>query len=844
MSMNTPNILQLPPKGIWLGRNVHGIFLKRHNAAENVEAARSVLAERFQNTNPGEQLFLVEGHGRYLTFENKLLRDIALARGVQVFDPIVNPFTSDIADGSSVDRVKSAVSVLVFDYLEQCFDGDKNANSGCKKEEIIRRAAESTAKDFGVPVKSVLKEFSTLSLSHGALLQERLVDLFNARKKLINTSNLQSRQGLLEVLDKNDQPNVFIMAGGEHDEVFIPDLAGSNQTIFSSGVRAAHWDNPWHTTPSGAPVGELAKLVADQQAAARREAQRPVWERFESAEYGIETALSKKSQTSFMLELLAQGDPKPLKFHLYSNSQLMKLALADPDDSKGIWDLVNRGRISQDIRGAAIDAGKILRIVVERIGNELPDAGEIVAKLLKAHLKEVREEAVTAISSTKRHNWRKNNSSVENILLAVKSLSNPALENRVVSAIISANPAALFFKKMTSDEYLIFNGKNEGYERILLECAKDSDREERALAYYAIRKYIELHKINSDDLDSVLMKGLENQDPECPLVVGQRIADIVAAVNKQPLLEKPPVPFAFHQKALATVNNRLLDKFLGPLILCAEASDEKVREQSLIAVGKYISAGGKFIGEVNQLVRRRLADSSDTVRIQATRLFRKMFVRNDPLVANSGDITTLFDIGLKDSSTACKFNATFALAFMLIYGRYKFSEKERFNIRALCKLFTGMNVPHKQGMRIISEASVLLDQEFQQKRELATGSLSPADLPAVALLLDAEGLVIDQQAFGLKKLQAQVDLLELELVRVRGELKSRTIEVDNEKKIRNQAEQALDKALSEITLLKQASFNKLALRGTLTAVQLCIPQLRYFDLAGEVFDIVKQISAN
>lgn len=219
MKVLTPTIASLPVTGLLLGRNPKTVFLKKHNLQVNLAV---VEAETKQVTRPTAKdwLFLVEGFKAYSATENQFLDNFVDEFGIKTEDPIVKPFTFEIADAASMERTTAALSVLTMDYLDLITENPIGGQGDDALEKLFNQSVCAVAKAFGVTSRSVRQEFSRLGWRNETVLNQQLLALSKKRDQLISESNSQSRVKLTEILDRNKEPNLFIMSGIEHATIF------------------------------------------------------------------------------------------------------------------------------------------------------------------------------------------------------------------------------------------------------------------------------------------------------------------------------------------------------------------------------------------------------------------------------------------------------------------------------------------------------------------------------------------------------------------------------------------------------------------------------------------------
>ena len=221
MSSRIPKVTTIKTSGIWTGRkNIRAVFVRKHNLEVNLEAVKEKTAG-VETAKANDWLLLVEGHKKYHSVENLFLDNFVEELDIKTEDPIKPPFTSEISDAASVEKILGALSVLVMDYLDFITENQEIKELDSKVLEVIfSQNLEAVAKDFEVSPKRLRREFSKLRWRNQGVLNQQLLILAEKRKELIAESNSQSKIKLSEILNKNRHPNLFIMSGIEHATIF------------------------------------------------------------------------------------------------------------------------------------------------------------------------------------------------------------------------------------------------------------------------------------------------------------------------------------------------------------------------------------------------------------------------------------------------------------------------------------------------------------------------------------------------------------------------------------------------------------------------------------------------
>ncbi|GEM_PF-3034924 len=194
------------------------------------------------------------------------------------------------------------------------------------------------------------------------------------------------------------------------------------------------------------------QLSSDRNRIARHLTKDPSWYNFQK----IRQQLGKEGTRPFgnsgtleifvsvMLEIVSKLDPGMIGAH---NAYEVEFGPFSPFSSSVLM-RITRGeyRGLQTGPGARENSAKILRIIVEKIGDRLDDEAEIIRLLLNSSSKKVREQGAIAAENTYKHKWRRKIRDT-GLILAFKKEENDSLRDRIARAISFANP------KMILEEY-------------------------------------------------------------------------------------------------------------------------------------------------------------------------------------------------------------------------------------------------------------------------------------------------------------------------------------------------------------------------------------------------------
>ncbi|GEM_PF-2310679 len=700
MTLKTPKVISEPLRGIWAGRNsIKSVLLKRHTLPENFTTVQRETENVQANLNPYDWLFLIEGSNKrhripFSPFENQSLQIFTDENGIKTEDPIVNPFTPSISDKTSIDREIAATSVLVLDYLVPFLEDAERLPNGKELDELIRQCTESVAEQFDMRVNNVRREFSRLSWHNGFVLSREINLLAKVRQTLINESNIQSRKRLTGILDKNQQPNVFIMSGGAHEPVFEPFFAVPREIHFElarfSGVAGTN-QNP-SSIEKMLSLKEVTNGIGFQANAASSEiagymnVKGYLNDRAKKLNEGradfndIVFILNlddyyalRDYKTEIICGIVQKITPGKLS-KPYSQSKLMEWSTCDPVKEISIWfDWFGTNRAI--CRNAAVNSAIALRIIVEKIGNSLPDEAEIIRKLLTAPLDEVRNEGVKAVYSARKHKWRNDSDAVWGIVRTLGIQTVPERKRKVTLSIISADPRFLFAKDK-DESFITYKGKDVEIEKILVECSQEHDPQIRTRAFSTIGKYLLQHQIDDPSLDDILVKGLENKDQGGIYAVYHRL--------KRGLIRNPRLLSLLKEVAHDSVwQNR--SNALGSLSFCLER--EKINDP-----------------ELKQIARNNLHDENEHIRAGASKIFGLVISLEPVLEVQGSDVQSLLHIASNDLNKLARNNATYGLA-VITNRNFDLIPKEKSDqIEHLCAVNRDPEVASTNELQTINES--------------------------------------------------------------------------------------------------------------------------------------------
>lgn len=220
MTLLSPKIVEIKPNYVWQGRTrISAVFVRKHNLQANQEVVEDKTKEITELTAK-DWLLLVEGYKNYHTVENQFLDGFAENLDIRTEDPIIKPFTTEVAQAASVEQTIAALSILTMDYLDLIADHNVEQLDQQLLEMMFNQGLETVAKAFEVSPKVLKREFNKLKWHNEEKLARQIITLSEKRKQLISESNSQSKVKVGEVLTRNLHPHLFIMSGIEHATIF------------------------------------------------------------------------------------------------------------------------------------------------------------------------------------------------------------------------------------------------------------------------------------------------------------------------------------------------------------------------------------------------------------------------------------------------------------------------------------------------------------------------------------------------------------------------------------------------------------------------------------------------
>ena len=710
MVLRTPQIFRGKISGNGFGQAGTYIGLIRHNLEINKRAAETEVNKISKTIDPKDQIHLVEGKDS-ATCENIFLNNYAESHGISVFDPVKNPFRMDVAEKASV-KERAPLSVLVLDYLGSFQEGQIEKLTEDELKEFLKLSLDAASKAFGISVKKLESEFEKLSFNNPLALREEIINLSQVRQKLIDESNKESKKRVDDLLNGNPNRYVFAMSGAAHAPVFVgKDFSRAGSL---NGFTNLQYKPDQNTSPLKQKLLMVHRIISSSNIELLAgPPSSGSWPVLDYAEY-LEKLRKKLNQGSvnwsdfihlidgqfyyailhthsqLALDILREIKPQKLKTGLYSNSWLMKRSLAEPEKEITFWDVFfSVGDYRRKCKTGAINCAKALKLILEEIGNELPDSGIIIKNLLTAPLPEVRNEGAEAAYNTSKQKWRNDAGILWNLVDALDIQAVPERKKKIELAIVSADPRFLFAKN-SNGNYIIYNGKDTEFENVLVSCANESEPLARARAFEALINYLEKHDIQHYQLDSTLTNGVLNEDSHALKALTSRFRwSLINVIN----------------------DNKLISKLVSKL----DDPNHEDRRLAFLAMEGYLRTRNLTDPKIKEFSRKYFNDEHEGVRIGATNIFALVILKEDSLDVLPSDKESLLRLSYNDSCELVRTNSTFALSNMVNKDMDFFGEDELGRIEALCRRDCNLSILTDYEKAAVSEALQKLEKLFALK---------------------------------------------------------------------------------------------------------------------------------
>lgn len=225
MKITIPNSCTIPSTGPFLDRCSRGVFIERHGVPDNLPVVMSEV-EKVLDYNPKKCLILPEGLYSYVCPENLYIDRVVTEAGIEAEDPIVKPYTAEVAYIANETNRIAALAVLMSDV--ECVYGlemlELNEMPDKDLEAWFELRVNALAISFDLRPHEIISDFD--QLIHLKQLDElrfieRIRELSCVHHRLIDLSNEESKLKLLSILALRRQQKVLVISGIAHKPVFI-----------------------------------------------------------------------------------------------------------------------------------------------------------------------------------------------------------------------------------------------------------------------------------------------------------------------------------------------------------------------------------------------------------------------------------------------------------------------------------------------------------------------------------------------------------------------------------------------------------------------------------------------
>ncbi len=213
-----PKVVTVPTSGPFTGRNLKGVFLYKHNVIDNIISVAAEV-EQAIDSNPKEYLMLPEGLHSYKCTENLYIDRMVDTLGFEAIDPIVKPFSAEVAYSANISNTQGALSVFV-NYMDYVFGVDISKMDDEELQQWFDTKLKIVASAFDIRPEEIETGFEQLVRLDEKKKTKKIRELSNLLNALIRESNQQSRIKLLGILSVKKQPKLLVISGIAHEPVF------------------------------------------------------------------------------------------------------------------------------------------------------------------------------------------------------------------------------------------------------------------------------------------------------------------------------------------------------------------------------------------------------------------------------------------------------------------------------------------------------------------------------------------------------------------------------------------------------------------------------------------------
>lgn len=706
-----PKVVRLPLQGIWSGREkVVLIPVRKHNRFENLNTVAEALRSNGALDDVTNWGVLLEGYAGRLSrasypIENGFLSGVAKEHAIEMFNPIIDPYSDSILREVNVSPEVAACSALFFD----CLGGFKVLQNQSDFAELIPKAACQVARKFGMSDFSVRETLSSLHWSEPLLLEQELISLVNVRRSLIQSSNLKSRKYLQDgILNDCRKPNLFIICGAEHESVFEPYFMPSYRSMgldqkyqgplleVTDRINPSRADvleiipvplqsfrlsgfSPLAATSidffdAGERMAEIGDISARVAKVAKKLSLAP-WSDFLYLERKLSSTPLKAYTAKNMAALLEMDlvTPCPLPHAVlggYSRSNLMKYALADPrehtsenwlalDQDTLFTEELDDRRLYQEIMECAHYSAKALMHILIKIGNELPEEADIILGLVNAVTPSAREFGAQAACHTSQHIWRHNDDILSRLLDRYMTESDEITKGNLRTAIVFANPVYLFIRDQDGN-FILYKGKDSRLEDFILLCGGSIDPVARSNAYRAIAQYISLkNRFDNSAFNELLLQALEES-------YELAILPVYNLACEGDFIDDPTI--------------------VDRIVKYTSSGNWEDRGYSLLTLEKYLEKGRLKAGRVREIARKLVNDENEFVRCVAIRVTGNLLSDRENKDSSIEDMSLIFSNLESGKQESARTSATTALSAIVLENMDLLTQEQLTEVEHVCSL--------------------------------------------------------------------------------------------------------------------------------------------------------------
>ena len=553
---------------------------------------------------------------------------------------------------------------------------------------------------------------------------------------------------------------------------------------------------------------------------------------------------------------------------LYSNSNLMHVA-----DNVGVSVTTSYrtrgglGSLGESFRARGIvsasrgsiparqNAARALRIILEKIGEQLPDEAEIIRRLLNSDLDKVRHEGSLLAFNTASHKWKDRIDQIGLVDRFFKE-SDVSIRANVVGALgevgdeLIKEGSPLYFLKdlRVQKEVVVLTGSaneaishnalcllslisrspsqiEEQVEDTLLTKARDSNTERREISMKGLINISE-RRIIKDTRFLPLILEIVRDEQEVPearsrafVALGNHLGKIGSIDQGMDRLVLNGINSGIRSKDLLVHGNALFalankvkistvqDPELVPLLLtyARSSGDEATRQNALAILNEILNKEDiRQPSDLKTVLRANFNHEHAHVRQNAIYAFGNKLCWEEQIKLEPNDVDVLLNIAETDLHEPAQHAATFALAVIVNKDLSQIPPDKYDRIEVLCRTNRLANDDAQYRQTLSSAVEVLAKCFASKKAEILENDPDGS----LQRLFDRDALLVNNLE-SLAKKCSQVEKCLEETKKGLSELKRKNVELDyqlrEEKRLRQNLEAELTQLAEEL---------KRALQGT------------------------------